>query len=122
MLHHINTTVAPDIPRTYMQLSLPLKSALAPLSILHNSFNANLQSSDNQDSSIICIDIKQPDMKGNKSVNIDFPLVMKRNLPANEEAIYQTAGAIYWCPSSPLLLQDLESSLIRFSITVMSTT
>ena len=40
-------------------------------------------------------------MSGNKSVNMDFPLVMKRNLPANEEAIYQTAGAIYWCPSSP---------------------
>ena len=55
----------------------------------------------NQDSSIIFIDINQPDMKGNRSVNIDFSLVMKRNLPANEEAIYQTAGAIYWCPSSP---------------------
>ena len=43
MLHdamcHINTTVAPDIPRTYMQLSLPLKTALDPLSILHYSFN-----------------------------------------------------------------------------------
>jgi hypothetical protein len=105
MLHdamcHINTTVAPGIPRTYMQLSLPLKAASDPLSILHKSFNANLQSSDNQDSSIIFIDIKHPDMKGSKSVNIDFPLVMKRNLPANEEAIYQTAGAIYWCPSTP---------------------
>ena len=48
MLHdamcHINTTVAPDIPRTYMQLSLlPLKAALDPLSILHYSFNAKLQ-------------------------------------------------------------------------------
>ena len=87
MLHdamcHINTTVAPDIPRTYMQLSLPLKSASYPLSILHNSFNAKLQSGFNQDSSIIFIDIKQPDMKGTHSVNIDFPLVMKRNLPSN---------------------------------------
>ena len=26
---------------------------------------------------------------------------MTRNLPANEGAVYQTAGAIYWCPSSP---------------------
>jgi hypothetical protein len=107
MLHdamcHINTTVAPGIPRTYMQL----KTASAPLSILHKSFNANLQSSDNQDSSIIFIDNKHPDMRGNKSVNIDFPLVMKRNLPANEEAIYQTAGAIYWCPSSPCNLYHL---------------
>jgi hypothetical protein len=105
MLHdamcHINTTVAPDIPRTYMQLSLPLKTASAPLSILHHSFNAKLQSSINQDSSIIFIDIKQPDMKGTHSVNIDFPLVMTRNLPDNESAVYQTAGAIYWCPSIP---------------------
>ena len=105
MLHdamcHINTTVAPDIPRTYMQLSLPLKTASAPLSILHHSFNAKLQSSINQDSSIIFIDINQPDMKGTHSKNIDFPLVMTRNLPDNESAVYQTAGAIYWCPSIP---------------------
>ena len=105
MLHdamfHINTTVAPNITRTYMQLSLPAKLDKSRLSILHKSFNAKLQISDNQDSSIIFIDINQPDMSGNKSVNMDFPLVMKRNLPANEEAIYQTAGAIYWCPSSP---------------------
>ena len=105
MLHdamfHINTTVAPNITRTYMQLSLPAKLDKSRLSILHKSFNAKLQISDNQDSSIIFIDINQPDMKGNKSVNMDFPLVMKRTLPANEEAIYQTAGAIYWCPSSP---------------------
>ena len=105
MLHdamcHINTTVAPDIPRTYMQLSLPLKSSSDQLSILHYSFNAKLQSSINQDSSIIFIDIKQPDMKATHSVNIDFSLVMIRNLPANEGAVYQTAGAIYWCPSTP---------------------
>ena len=105
MLHdamcHINTTVAPDIPRTYMQLSLPLKTASAPLSILHHSFNAKLQSSINQDSSIIFIDINQPDMKGTHSKNIDFPLVMTRKLPDNESAVYQTAGAIYWCPSIP---------------------
>jgi hypothetical protein len=105
MLHdamcHINRTVAPDIPCTYMQLSLQLKSSSDPLSILHYSFNAKLQSSINQDSSIIFIDIKQPDMKGTHSVNKDFPLVMTRNLPANEGAVYQTAGAIYWCPSTP---------------------
>jgi hypothetical protein len=112
MLHdamcHINTTVASDIPRTYMQLSLPTKTASAPLSILHNSFNAKLQSSFNQDSSIIFIDIKQLDMKGTHSVNIDFPLVMKRNLPANEEAIYQKAGAVYWCPSTPCNLYHVS--------------
>ena len=105
MLHdamcHINTTVAPDIPRTYMQLSLPFKSSSDPLSILHKSFNAKFQNSSNEDSSIIFIDIKQPDMKGTHSVNIDFPIVMKRNLPANEDAVYQTAGAIYWCCSTP---------------------
>jgi hypothetical protein len=105
MLHdamcHINTTVTPDIPRTYMQLSLPTKTASASLSILHNSFNAKLQSSFYQDSFIIFIDIKQPDMKGTHSLNIDFPLVMIRNLPANEDAVYQTVGAIYWCPSTP---------------------
>ena len=88
MLHdamcHINTTVASDIPRTYMQLSLPTMSKKSPLSILHNSFNAKLQSSFNQDSSIIFIDIKQPkDKRGGNSVNIDFPLVMKGNLPSN---------------------------------------
>ena len=95
-MYHINMTVAPDIPRTYMQLSLPTKTASAPLSILHNSFSAKLQSSFNQDSSIIFIDIKQPDLKGTHSVNIDFPLLMIRNLPANEDAVYQqTAGAIY---------------------------
>ena len=33
--------------------------------------------------------------------NIDFPLLMIRNLPANEDAVYQTAEAIYWCPSTP---------------------
>jgi hypothetical protein len=106
MLHdamcHINTTVAPDILRTYLQLSLPLKSSSDPLSIiLHYSFNAKLQGSNNQDSSIIFIDIKQPDMKGTHSDNMDFPLVMIRNLPANEGAINQTARAIYWCPSNP---------------------
>ena len=67
-MYHINMTVAPDIPRTYMQLSLPTKTASAPLSILHNSFSAKLQSSFNQDSSIIFIDIKQPDKKGSHSV------------------------------------------------------
>ena len=98
---HINTTVASDIQRTYMQLSLPTENESASLSILHESFNARLQSSYNQDSSITFLDIKQPDMKGSHSVNIDFLLVMKRNLPAHEDAIYQTAGAIYWCPSTP---------------------
>ena len=108
------TTVASDIPRTYMmQLSLPTKSDKSPLSILHNSFNTNLQSSLHQSSSIIFIDIKQPDKRGSKSVNKDFPLVMKRNLPSNEEAIYQTAGAIYWCPSTPCDHYHVSSIVTR---------
>jgi len=100
---HINSTIAEGIPRTYIQLSLPTKEkdTKAPLSILHQSFNDKLESVSNQDSSIIFIDIMQPDMKGSHCINIDFPFIMKRYLPAKEEVIYQTAGAIYWCPTSP---------------------
>jgi len=100
---HINTTIAEGIPRTYIQLSLPtkVKDTKAALSILHQSFNEKLKSSSNQDSSIIFIDIMQPDVRGSQCINIDFPFIMKRDLPGNEEVIYQTAGAIYWCPTSP---------------------
>ena len=100
---HISKTVAFGIPRSCIKLNLPTKNTTdtsIPFSILHKSFNEKLEHFNYQDSSIIFIDILQPDTKGNKPANMNFPFIMKRNLSANEDLMYQTSGAIYWCPSA----------------------
>ena len=111
MVDHIYGTVAKSnsssgILRSCIELGLPkkVKDVDIPLGQLQASFDAKMdqlirESKTVLDQSIIFIDIAQPDRKGSRAANADFPVLLKRSKSADQAPVmYQTVGAIYWSP------------------------
>ena len=108
---HIYGTVAKSnsssgILRSCIELRLPKKNkdVNIPLGQLQESFDQKMDqlirdSETVLDQSIIFIDIAQPDRKGSRAANADFPVLLKRSKSADQAPVmYQTVGAIYWSP------------------------
>ena len=108
---HIYGTVAKSnsssgILRSCIELRLPKKNrdVNIPLGQLQESFDQKMDqlirdSETVLDQSIIFIDIAQPDRKGSRAANADFPVLLKRSKSDDQVPVmYQTVGAIYWSP------------------------